>query len=67
MKSAATTFLTNLMLHAGSSISKGYVLPVNKQGIHDQRYYDAVSTALGSFASFFASPTSAHAGMKAYR
>ena len=48
------------MMHAGSSISKGYVLPVNKQGIHDQRYYDAVSTALGSFASFFASPTSAH-------
>lgn len=41
----------DLMLHAGSSISKGYVLPVNKQGIHDQRYYDAVSTALDSFAS----------------
>ncbi|CAK0750651.1 hypothetical protein CVIRNUC_002007 [Coccomyxa viridis] len=36
---------------SGSSISKGYVLPVNKQGIHDQRYYDArgiqASTAPG--------------------
>ena len=38
------------MLHAGNSISKGYVLPINKQGIHDQRYYDAVSITLYTVA-----------------
>ena len=30
-------------LLAGNTISKGYLPPVNKQGIYDQRFYDAVS------------------------
>ena len=31
---------------AGNTISRGYIPPLNKQGIHDQRFYDAVRTSL---------------------
>ena len=36
---------------AGNTISKGYVPPVNKQGIHDQRFYDAVSACMCTYPS----------------
>ena len=38
-------------LPAGNTISKGYVPPVNKQGIYDQRFYDVVSTLCPTTAS----------------
>jgi hypothetical protein len=34
-----------ILYAAGATISQGYCFPGNKQGIHDQRFYDSVSAA----------------------